>query len=394
MKNLAILIMLLSAFVVKAQTGIQFFEGNFEAAKQQAAKENKLIFMDAYTVWCGPCKKMNNDVFPVKEVGDFFNRNFINIKVDMEKGEGPQLAKAYGVNAYPTLLFIDKEGKIVKLAKGMRGPDALIQLGKDALLPNPALVAQLEAKFASGDRSISFLKEYIKTKAVFGEDFSDAMQSFLNSLSTAEKLENQNAEFILDYSADLKSSAFQQVLNFEKYFRDTYPAKFEAKVNQLVNYAVNDAITDNNEAAMKEAIAFLKQTKLVDAAEKSAWYEVYFYGKTYRWNEYAKAAENYIAKYKKNDEKTLKEISWSFYMHIDNQSMLKKAEKWIEQAIKLQNNYENNLTHAYLLYKLKKYNEAEDAVEYAIILAGDNEKLKTNAGILKSEIHIKLGKNQ
>ncbi|MCD8528899.1 MAG: hypothetical protein LRY27_02785, partial [Chitinophagales bacterium] len=92
-----------------------------------------------------------------------------------------------------------------------------------------------------------------------------------------------------------------------------------------------------------------------------------------------------------NDEKTLKEIAWSYYMNIENKAKLKKAQAWSEKTIKINNNYENNLTLAYLLYKQEKYSEAEDAVEYAIIRAGDNKKLTQNAEILRTEIRKKIG---
>jgi thioredoxin-related protein len=390
-KLLTIFFISIVSLALNAQ-GIQFFEGTFDEAKALAKKQNKLIFMDAYTVWCGPCKKMTKDVFPVKEVGDFFNPNFINMKVDMEKGEGTQIARTYGINAYPTLLFIDGKGEVVKLVKGMRGPEALIQLGKEVLAPNPSMVAQLEAKYAAGDRTTVFLREYIKTKGKFGEDFTEPMQTFINKLSPTEKLEKENAEFLLDYSTDLYSPAFKEVLSNEKHFKTNFSEKFETKLNQLVNVAVNDAVQENDANKMKQATAYLKQAKTSNYAEETRWYEVYFYGKTKQWNNYAKAAEKYIPKYKSKDPKTLKEIAWSYYMHVDNTASLKKAEKWITQAINIENTYENNLTHAYLLYKLQQYSEAEDAVEYAIILAENNERLKENAQILKNEVQIKRGK--
>ena len=70
---------------------------------EQAKKENKLIFMDCYTSWCGPCKMLAKEVFTDPDVAAFFNEKFVNAKVDMEKGEGPALKKQYGVNAFPTL---------------------------------------------------------------------------------------------------------------------------------------------------------------------------------------------------------------------------------------------------------------------------------------------------
>ena len=92
--------------------GIHFEEMTFDEALSKAKREDKLIFMDCYTEWCGPCKVMSRNVFTKKKVGDFFNANLINLKMDMEKGEGITLAKQYGVKAYPTMLLIRPDGTV------------------------------------------------------------------------------------------------------------------------------------------------------------------------------------------------------------------------------------------------------------------------------------------
>lgn len=99
----------------------------------KAKKEKKLIFVDAYTVWCRPCIQMAKDVFTLDKVADFYNGNFINVSMDMEKGVGPSLAKKYNVTAYPTFLFIDGSGKLVHTGLGFQEADAFIEIGKTAL---------------------------------------------------------------------------------------------------------------------------------------------------------------------------------------------------------------------------------------------------------------------
>mgnify|MGYP003310629162 CR=1 FL=1 len=94
--------------------GITFLpEGaTFQQAVDYAKKEGKKIFLDCYTSWCGPCKKMARDVFPQAEVGEFMNPQFVSIKIDMEKGEGPELMKKLDVTAFPTFIVFNSEGKV------------------------------------------------------------------------------------------------------------------------------------------------------------------------------------------------------------------------------------------------------------------------------------------
>src|SRR5690606_9477080 len=88
------------------QEGMRFAEGPWKDVLARARQEGKLVFVDVYTSWCGPCKKMAAEVFPQKQVGDVFNASFINYKIDAEKGEGIDIARTYAVKAYPTYLFV------------------------------------------------------------------------------------------------------------------------------------------------------------------------------------------------------------------------------------------------------------------------------------------------
>lgn len=118
----------------KAEEGIVFKKINLEKAKKLAAQEGKLIFIDAYTSWCGPCKKMAATTFKDAEVGEFFNENFINIKIEMEKdADGPDAARRYNVRAYPTLLIIDEEGNLVKQTIGFQSKDRLMSFAGGVL---------------------------------------------------------------------------------------------------------------------------------------------------------------------------------------------------------------------------------------------------------------------
>lgn len=128
------LALVLFALPAAAQEGgIEFEKGSWEEVLAKAKEENKVIFVDAYATWCGPCKYMSYNIFPMKEVGAYYNANFINYKYDMEKGTGPGFANKYKVSAYPTFLFIDGDGNVVHRAVGGRQADALIALGEEAL---------------------------------------------------------------------------------------------------------------------------------------------------------------------------------------------------------------------------------------------------------------------
>ena len=109
-----------------AEQGITFFEGSLEQALAQAGKEKKLVFLDIYAVWCGPCKRLKATTFKDPAVGEYFNSRFVSIAIDGEKGEGPALAQKLKLTAYPTLFVLDAKGNVVRKMVGFRTPEQLL----------------------------------------------------------------------------------------------------------------------------------------------------------------------------------------------------------------------------------------------------------------------------
>jgi thiol-disulfide isomerase/thioredoxin len=159
---------------------IKFFEGTWAESLAEAKANNKLIFVDAYASWCGPCKRMAATVFTQKKVGDYFNERFLNFKIDMEKGEGPAFGRKYPVRAFPTLLFIDYDGTLVHRQVGAQGAGSLLALGQQAL----AMVDRsgpLAEKYGNGDRSPALVYQYIAALNQAGKSSLRIANDFLRS---------------------------------------------------------------------------------------------------------------------------------------------------------------------------------------------------------------------
>ena len=155
-------IALIAALTVSAQ-GIEFMpEGStFAQAVEKARKENKKIFLDCYTSWCGPCKMMAAKIFPMAEVGEYMNPNFVSIKIDMEKGEGPELASKLEITAYPSFVIFDRDGK--EIGRFVGGSDAPNFLARVKSKSEENGSAKMDERFEKGDRDPMFLREYLAT---------------------------------------------------------------------------------------------------------------------------------------------------------------------------------------------------------------------------------------
>lgn len=120
---------------VKAQTGtgIHFTDVSWKEVLKQAKASNKLIFVDCYTDWCGPCKYMSKNVFPDEALGKLFNTNFISVKMNMEKEEAVLFGATYDVEVYPTLFFINPAGNVVMKRGGAADVSELRQIAENVL---------------------------------------------------------------------------------------------------------------------------------------------------------------------------------------------------------------------------------------------------------------------
>lgn len=127
----SLLTLLLGGFSYAQQSketkGIIFKATVLSDALTIAKQQHKPVFVDAYAVWCAPCQQLKKTTFKDKKVSSYFNTHFINVSIDVEKGDGEKFAEQYGVNSYPTLLFIDEDGKLINKLEGFAESKSLLK---------------------------------------------------------------------------------------------------------------------------------------------------------------------------------------------------------------------------------------------------------------------------
>lgn len=231
MKKISLMLcMALAGFAASAQTN--FREISFDEGLKAAKAENKLLFVDCYTSWCGPCKMMANKVFPDSTLGAWMNSKFVCMKIDMEKGEGPELGKRYDVNAFPTFLVLNHEGKLQGRTVGGMSADKFSHV-LDSVLSNNKLAA-MTAEYEGGCRDVDFLKEYmgeLKNQymmTAYGNVVKDALAG-----KTAEEIFAD--KFFMDAFFDARPKSD------DKIFRDIYslsvshPDKFSEAIMEKIS---------------------------------------------------------------------------------------------------------------------------------------------------------------
>lgn len=198
---------------MQAQTGEKGMafepEGTlFKDAVAKAKQTNKLVFLDCYTSWCGPCKMMSNTVFPQEKVGAYMNPHFVNIKIDMEKGEGVELAKRLQISAYPTFIIFNGDGNEIGRFLGGCDADAFIKKVEQASTDNSS--AEMDKRFADGERDPEFLTEYLQmlSKSRKRDQCNEVAEILLDGKAETFAADKQLAEIFMRHITDPFCPAF------------------------------------------------------------------------------------------------------------------------------------------------------------------------------------------
>ena len=240
---------------------------SLEKALQKAKEEGKYVFMDCYTSWCGPCKYMSETIFPQEKAGEFFNPKFVCVKFDMEKGEGPELAKKFGVRAYPTFVILNTDGTVRHKFVGGGEPDRFIERVKDAFDDNKA-TGVLDAKYAEGARDKEFLAKYVESLiSMYSPDASKVAAELYGQLTDEEKV-SADYWFIFNNPdlAPAGSEAYEYLLaNREKFAQNNTEEAVDKRLSSgyqrklmMIFYGRDKSTTAADLDQMKKEIVGLK----------------------------------------------------------------------------------------------------------------------------------------
>lgn len=238
---LTLLCSALLATVYAQNRSIEFRDGTWQEITEQARKEKKMIFVDCYTSWCGPCKMLAKNIFTQDSVADFYNGNFVCFQIDMEKGEGPELAKKYSVVAFPTLLYIDAQGELKHCVVGYQQAGELIQNGRNALIGQNTL-PDFQKRYEAGERDPEFVKEYIEVlyKAYRPQLQREVATEYINTLSERDFYTRETWNIIIKNLSDplspvLKKVAANKFRFFQVVAKDTIDIFLDYTLKSAVN---------------------------------------------------------------------------------------------------------------------------------------------------------------
>lgn len=269
--------------LLQAQTN--FRELSFDEALQAAKQEGKMVFMDCYTSWCGPCKAMAKKEFPKKEMGDYLNPKFVCLKMDMEKGEGVNLGNRYDVNCYPTYLFLNDKGEVLFRMSAYMDVKRFIEETEKGLADTGNGVTAMMKRYRNGERSEEFVLEYLdvlRANMMRGE-IQKVVSEYLLNKSLDDIIANKTYfKMFCDNIDQLDSPVFKKlyaekdklIAQYGKQADDKFYTVLKQYPYHFATYEGKE-MTSFNLDKLAEYVSRLKSEKVKEASQIDAYYRYY-----------------------------------------------------------------------------------------------------------------------
>lgn len=370
LKNSALLLGVAFIFVASPTLGqVHFQEDGFSDLLHQAGEQEKLVFVDAYTDWCGWCKKMDQDTFSDSAVGAYMNDRFVSTKFNMEEGFGMKMAMRHRVSQYPHYLVFDAEGNLLTRLSGYLSPPTFIDRVEEAVYhkaPLPKLSVPL-------DYDIDY-PDFYKNSFKKNKDRSfPSGQEVENWLAARDDLTEEISwsvmhRFVGGGTYALKIAALKDEL-IEKYGRE----EVISKLASLIFNDVKAAIKSQDERILENALTACSNFLGEDAEDYKLRYKLYYFQMTADWKSYGDVIDALTEGEAEDYRAVIEQAAATIESAGADSETTLRATEWMKDLSIKHPSYTNNLLYAKLLIKSGKNEAARAAVKTALDLAQAHE---------------------
>ena len=355
----------LSITVLSIYGEVNFHQGDFQSLLSTARKAGKPILIDAYTVWCGPCKMLDKEVFKDDLSSEYINKNFVSYKLDMEKGEGPLVAMKFRVNAYPSTLFLSPEGELLTKNVGFPGKEGYIEWCKDVANGKYKPYKNLKASKLKMNFPEFYQKSFTSDKWKRQRPKLEDINNYLDGQKDLFSEVNWSVISVLSYYPHNKLNWV--VTNLDK-LKKVYPEEEVMDVLGRIVRTKADSLAKLNLADGDQKLRLIMKNYNITDEEAVNNNLMNYYFSAKQWSKLLDFVQT-KAKNGHADPGTMNSICWSIYEKSDDKEVLKKAVAAMEKAVKDKDHpyYIDTLAHLYFKtgQKAKALETARAALEKA-----------------------------
>lgn len=363
---------------------INFEPMSLEDALTESGKTGKPVLFMAYQSTCSHCEKMLNEIFPDTAVSNFYNANYINVKIDLlDQAMAKKYIKQFYITSFPTFVILNSKGETLYQFVGEFKGSEFVKQGKLALDPQnqiPTNRIAFEKNMADSTACYNYLlvlsRGRLATQGVANSYFAannkqletNATNWKILSMSVSD-MESEVFKFMLSHRNDFAQVMTAKKVDRKFYLTAAYNLQTPASNNDTTNYFKMRNIASTFGMPIIDSLILVNDLNL--------------YEKNKRWADYINAAKSGAEKYLWNDSNTLRRISDNFYEHSDDKSTLMKGANYAVRSAELKPEYFNNLSAAKIYYKTGYDDLAKKYAKQAIV-----EGKKKGMNVNEAEIMV------
>jgi thioredoxin-related protein len=367
MKKLVIISLIMISNAVAFAQQLEYFKGSWQQANELAARENKFIFVDAYTEWCGWCKVMDKEMFTDPDVIDILKNSFIPMKIDFEDSLGIVLGMKFRVWAYPTTMVFNPYGQLTGKFSGYTDDHTKYL----EFLKNNLQIKQ-EKVFGFDSRELDLpYPEFYSRVFLKGKDRKWPEKSTVTEY--LQRQEDLSSEINWSVILRFNPSSFEDhvIQNLEKYSSLYGKDETDDYLYGVIYENIRKAADSSDQASLDKAMnlcAYLEKPE-----EERVSLMMTYCRMTKDWKGYTDALQAFIDMHGFKDLMTINNSCWTIFENADDKEILLKASEWMKQVIGAEPIWMYLDTYAALLYKS---GNLEEALQYAdkALQAGEQEK--------------------
>lgn len=419
MINKLLILVVLASLYAKSYAQISY-EKTYAAAKKKAQATKKPIFI--ILTPSGKPKGNHQDALDKPEESQFFNENFINLTLNAEGAEASRLSSLYNITVFPSYIFInDNESLIFKRSINKVQNGFFIDLGNEIMdrIHSGNTLYQLDQKYANGEISRQFLKDYISLRIKTGTtDNASLIEKYVEYLTISEFNEPGEILFIFKAGPILSGNAYKLLHHNRQLALDifaTLPLSERITINgRIAANSLDEAIASKNLALAMQSAGFARNSHGTDyktGDKRHNWSMMRYYKEVKDTSNFFSLATRYYdghymtisrdsinsanlkaattgnANLKDNTAAQLNNAAWEFYeLGTKNQLYLSKALLWSKRSIEInpEPDYFNTLAH--IFYRMKFFEEALLNENKALAKTQFRSDSKNKATLLKRNL--------